>query len=93
MSYLYKMNKLAFNLSYGYQEIEKDGFNIDRKVEMLISGDTPSSVSHACSKVIVRSNGTPETKPIDNVMSIFFFIYGLIEVSSILIISKLIANN
>ena len=28
-----------------YQEIEKDGFHIDRKVEMLISGDTPSSVS------------------------------------------------
>lgn len=28
-----------------YREIEADGFNIDRKVEMLLSGDTPSSVA------------------------------------------------
>ena len=28
-----------------YKEIEKDGFNIDRKVEMLLSSDTPSSIS------------------------------------------------
>jgi GDP/UDP-N,N'-diacetylbacillosamine 2-epimerase (hydrolysing) len=28
-----------------YQEIEKDGFNIDRKVEMLLSSDTPSGLS------------------------------------------------
>jgi len=28
-----------------YQEIEKDGFQIDRKVEMLLSADTPSSIS------------------------------------------------
>jgi GDP/UDP-N,N'-diacetylbacillosamine 2-epimerase (hydrolysing) len=28
-----------------YQEIEKDGFNIDRKVEMLLSSDTPSGLA------------------------------------------------
>jgi GDP/UDP-N,N'-diacetylbacillosamine 2-epimerase (hydrolysing) len=28
-----------------YQEIEKDGFSIDRKVEMLLSSDTPSGLS------------------------------------------------
>jgi len=28
-----------------YQEIEKAGFDIDSKVEMLLSGDTPSSIS------------------------------------------------
>ena len=28
-----------------YQEIEKDGFRIDRKVEMLLSADTPSAIS------------------------------------------------
>ena len=28
-----------------YREIEKDGFKIDRKVEMLLSADTPSSIS------------------------------------------------
>ena len=28
-----------------YREIEEDGFNIDRKVEMLLSADTPSAIS------------------------------------------------
>ena len=28
-----------------YKEIEKDGFHIDRKVQMLLSADTPSAVS------------------------------------------------
>ena len=28
-----------------YREIEGDGFRIDRKVEMLLSADTPSSIS------------------------------------------------
>jgi GDP/UDP-N,N'-diacetylbacillosamine 2-epimerase (hydrolysing) len=28
-----------------YQEIEKDGFHIDRKVEMLLSSDTPSGLA------------------------------------------------
>ena len=28
-----------------YKEIEKDGFHIDRKVEMLLSADTPSAIS------------------------------------------------
>ena len=28
-----------------YREIEADGFRIDRKVEMLLSADTPSAIS------------------------------------------------
>ena len=28
-----------------YRDIEADGFTIDRKVEMLLSGDTPSAVA------------------------------------------------
>ena len=28
-----------------YKEIEKDGFKIDKKIEMLLSADTPSSIS------------------------------------------------
>ena len=28
-----------------YQEIENDGFKIDKKIEMLLSADTPSSIS------------------------------------------------
>ena len=28
-----------------YRDIEADGFTIDRRVEMLLSGDTPSSVA------------------------------------------------
>ncbi|SVE16462.1 uncharacterized protein METZ01_LOCUS469316, partial [marine metagenome] len=28
-----------------YKEIEKDGFHIDQKVEMLLSADTPSAIS------------------------------------------------
>ena len=28
-----------------YREIENDGFNIDRKVEMLLSSDTPSGIA------------------------------------------------
>ena len=28
-----------------YKEIEKDGFNIDKKIEILLSSDTPSSIS------------------------------------------------
>jgi GDP/UDP-N,N'-diacetylbacillosamine 2-epimerase (hydrolysing) len=28
-----------------YREIEKDGFRIDRKVEIILSGDTPSAIS------------------------------------------------
>ena len=28
-----------------YKEIEKDGFKIDRKIEMLLSSDTPSAIS------------------------------------------------
>lgn len=28
-----------------YKEIEEDGFTIDRKIEMLVSADTPSSIS------------------------------------------------
>jgi len=30
-----------------YQEIENDGFTIDKKIEMLLSADTPSSISKA----------------------------------------------
>ena len=29
------------------REIEKDGFTINRKIEMLLSSDTPSSISKA----------------------------------------------
>ena len=54
----------------------------------IVDLDIPSSVSHACSKVIVRSNGTPETKPIDNVISIFFSKYGFIEVKSFFMIQN-----
>ncbi|SVE28179.1 uncharacterized protein METZ01_LOCUS481033, partial [marine metagenome] len=28
-----------------YKEIEKDGFTIDKKVEMILSADTPSAIS------------------------------------------------
>ena len=28
-----------------YREIEKDGFTINRKIEMLLSADTPSAIS------------------------------------------------
>ena len=28
-----------------YRDIEADGFRIDRKVEMLLSADTPSAIS------------------------------------------------
>ena len=28
-----------------YQEIEKDGIQIDRKIEILLSADTPSAIS------------------------------------------------
>ena len=34
-----------------YQEIEKDGFHIDKKVEMLVSSDTPNGVVKCNAKV------------------------------------------
>ena len=34
-----------------YREIEKDGFQIGRKVEMVLSADTPSAIA--------KSSGTP----------------------------------
>ena len=34
---------IEFGLSYS--EIEKDGFKINKKIEMLISADTPSAIS------------------------------------------------
>lgn len=36
---------LSSEFGLTYREIEKDGFNIDRKVEMLLSADTPSGLS------------------------------------------------
>jgi GDP/UDP-N,N'-diacetylbacillosamine 2-epimerase (hydrolysing) len=36
-----------------YQEIESDGFHIERKVEMLLSADTPSSISKSMGLAMV----------------------------------------
>ncbi|SAI74829.1 Polysialic acid biosynthesis protein P7 [Bordetella ansorpii] len=38
---------LAPEFGYTYREIEADGFVIDRKVEMLLSSDTPSAISRS----------------------------------------------
>ena len=36
-----------------FKEIEKDGFKINKKVEMLLSADTPSSISKSTALGIV----------------------------------------
>lgn len=36
-----------------YQEIEKDGFTIDEKIEILLSSDTPSSISKSMGLAII----------------------------------------
>ena len=36
-----------------YLEIEKDGFRIDRKVEMLLSADTPAAISKSAGLGII----------------------------------------
>jgi len=36
---------LSPEFGFTYKEIEKDGFHIDKKVEMLLSADTPSAIS------------------------------------------------
>ena len=36
---------LSPEFGYTYQEIEKDGFHIDKKIEMLLSSDTPSAIT------------------------------------------------
>ena len=33
-----------------YRVIEKDGFNIDKKIEMILSADTPASISKSTAK-------------------------------------------
>jgi len=38
---------LSPEFGHTYQEIEKDGFQIDRKVEMLLSSDTPVGITKA----------------------------------------------
>ena len=45
----------------------------------IVDFETPSSVNQACNRVIVSNKGTPETKPIERVISIFFSRYGLTE--------------
>ena len=39
-----------------YKEILKDGFCIDKKVEMLLSGDTPADISKSTQVPIVSLN-------------------------------------
>lgn len=36
-----------------YQEIEKDGFKIDEKIEILLSSDTPSSISKSMGLAVI----------------------------------------
>ena len=36
---------LSSDFGYTYREIEQDGFYIDAKIDMLVSGDTPASVT------------------------------------------------
>ena len=39
--------KVCISIKFGltYKEIIKDGFKIDKKIEMIVSGDTPSEIS------------------------------------------------
>lgn len=47
-----------------YKQIEKDGFNIDRKVELLLSSDTPVGISKAIGLgVISFSEALEQLKP------------------------------
>ena len=46
--------------------------NPTRANSPIVDLDIPSSVNQACKRVIVSSKGIPDTKPIDNVMNIFF---------------------
>jgi len=36
-----------------YKEIEKDGFHIDEKIEILLSADTPSAISKSMGLVLI----------------------------------------
>ena len=36
---------LSLEFGLTYRQIEKDGFKIDKKIEMLLSSDTPVGVS------------------------------------------------
>ena len=47
-----------------YREIEKDGFHIDRKVEMLLSADTPTSISKSIGLAMIGfADAVEQLKP------------------------------
>lgn len=47
-----------------YREIEKDGFTIDKKVEMLLSSDTPTSIIKSMGIAMMGfSDALPDLKP------------------------------
>ena len=47
-----------------YREIEKDGFHIDKKVEMLVSSDTPTSVAKSMGLGMIGfADGLKDLKP------------------------------
>ncbi|TGL45986.1 UDP-N-acetylglucosamine 2-epimerase [Leptospira perdikensis] len=47
-----------------YKEIEKDGFNIDRKIEILLSSDSPTSISKSMGLAMISiSEALEQLKP------------------------------
>ena len=52
---------LMKNFGLTYREIEKDGFCIDRKVEMLLSSDTPTSLAKCMGLGLIGFGDTLET--------------------------------
>ena len=48
-----------------YQEIEKDGYRIDKKIEMLLSADTPGSILKSMGIEIIGFADYLAEKPID----------------------------
>lgn len=51
-----------------YQEIEQDGINIDRKIEILLSSDTPTSVSKSMGLALIGFADYFAERPCDAVM-------------------------
>ena len=55
---------LSRDHGYTYKEIENDGFRIDRKIEMLLAGDTATSVSKSTGLCIIGlSDAIAEMNP------------------------------
>ena len=54
---------LSPEFGLAYNQIEKDGFKIDKKIEMLLSSDTPVGISKSMGLGMIGADAYADLKP------------------------------